>query len=404
MLIGFIARGMQSKKIARLEQQLIDNLKLTHNRLWHGVSKDVSYLRRILNEANIMRFSPIFVEQINVDSKICLARSYSCPSLNVFNIKSPLQRRKRAYSEIYYDGRELPNQRVDSTKNSFDTRIVSRHSETNLSRIDREKTFQQCNVSENTNNILAQVVVALDNLNNDLTELSPRNNGEIISESYATNSELQMNPKTSKRGRLRAKSLHPHQIYGTNEAKSTQFTWSGDNNATQYYLSAQEKHITDYGKPDRVDYPDIRRRSIFSVFNNVFKRRNTLFNSIGDIESVPEQTCSHIGKSRSENTARKPSVNMLKTRLNNMECFRRRSIISNVSDQIFENTTVAGLIRSIENAQVKNAMAKQRMFANSSSCDLRNVNGMNEFYYFDWGCCYPDFIFPFQQQLMVQVI
>lgn len=56
MLIGFIARGMQSKKIARLEQQLMDNLKLTHNRLWNGVSKDVSYLRRILNEVNIMRF------------------------------------------------------------------------------------------------------------------------------------------------------------------------------------------------------------------------------------------------------------------------------------------------------------------------------------------------------------
>lgn len=57
MLIGFIARGMQSKKIARLEQQLVDNLKFTHNRLWNGVSKDVSYLRRILNEANIMQFS-----------------------------------------------------------------------------------------------------------------------------------------------------------------------------------------------------------------------------------------------------------------------------------------------------------------------------------------------------------
>lgn len=56
MLIGFIARGMQSKKIARLEQQLMDNLKLTQNRLWQGISKDVSYLRRILNEANIMRY------------------------------------------------------------------------------------------------------------------------------------------------------------------------------------------------------------------------------------------------------------------------------------------------------------------------------------------------------------
>lgn len=55
MLIGFIARGMQHKKIRRFEEQLADNIKMTHNRIWHGVSKDVGYLRRILNEIYIMR-------------------------------------------------------------------------------------------------------------------------------------------------------------------------------------------------------------------------------------------------------------------------------------------------------------------------------------------------------------
>lgn len=56
MLIGFIAKGMRSKRIARLEHQLTENIKLTHNRIWHGVTKDVGYLRRILNEIYIMRF------------------------------------------------------------------------------------------------------------------------------------------------------------------------------------------------------------------------------------------------------------------------------------------------------------------------------------------------------------
>lgn len=55
MLIGFIARGMQSKKIRQFEKQLAENIKLTHNRIWNGVSKDVGYLRRILNEIYIMR-------------------------------------------------------------------------------------------------------------------------------------------------------------------------------------------------------------------------------------------------------------------------------------------------------------------------------------------------------------
>lgn len=56
MLIGFIARGMRSKRIARLENQLAENIKLTHQRIWHGVGKDVGYLRKILNEVYLMRF------------------------------------------------------------------------------------------------------------------------------------------------------------------------------------------------------------------------------------------------------------------------------------------------------------------------------------------------------------
>lgn len=55
MLIGFIARGMQSKKVRQFEKQLAENIKLTHNRIWSGVAKDVGYLRRILNEIYIMR-------------------------------------------------------------------------------------------------------------------------------------------------------------------------------------------------------------------------------------------------------------------------------------------------------------------------------------------------------------
>lgn len=60
MLIGFIARGMRSKRIARLEQQLSDNIKLTHTRIWNGVTKDVGYLRRILNEIYLMKFRVSF--------------------------------------------------------------------------------------------------------------------------------------------------------------------------------------------------------------------------------------------------------------------------------------------------------------------------------------------------------
>jgi len=48
-------RGLQSKKLAYLEQQLSSNLKATQNRIWTGVTKDVGYLRRMLNELYILK-------------------------------------------------------------------------------------------------------------------------------------------------------------------------------------------------------------------------------------------------------------------------------------------------------------------------------------------------------------
>lgn len=47
---------MRSKRITRLEHQLSENIKVTHNRIWNGVTKDVSYLRTILNEIYMMKF------------------------------------------------------------------------------------------------------------------------------------------------------------------------------------------------------------------------------------------------------------------------------------------------------------------------------------------------------------
>lgn len=55
----FLIRGLQSKRIARLEHQLSVNIKATHNKIWTGVTKDLSFLRRILNEVNLMNLQVI---------------------------------------------------------------------------------------------------------------------------------------------------------------------------------------------------------------------------------------------------------------------------------------------------------------------------------------------------------
>lgn len=57
-------RGLQSKHITRLEHQLSENIRSTQNRIWNGVQKDVSYLRRILNEVYMMKFKVGFCKYV----------------------------------------------------------------------------------------------------------------------------------------------------------------------------------------------------------------------------------------------------------------------------------------------------------------------------------------------------
>lgn len=56
MCMGFILRGLKSKRLARLEHKLANNLKITQERIWNGVTRDVGYLRRILNELYLVNF------------------------------------------------------------------------------------------------------------------------------------------------------------------------------------------------------------------------------------------------------------------------------------------------------------------------------------------------------------
>ncbi|XP_063238441.1 open rectifier potassium channel protein 1-like [Bacillus rossius redtenbacheri] len=55
MILGFLTRAMRSKRLARLEHKLAANLRHTHSRLWGGVTRDVAYVRRVLNELYLLK-------------------------------------------------------------------------------------------------------------------------------------------------------------------------------------------------------------------------------------------------------------------------------------------------------------------------------------------------------------
>lgn len=56
MVVGFLTQGLKSKRVKKLEHLVAQNLKQTQSKIWNNVTKDISYLRRILNETYMMRF------------------------------------------------------------------------------------------------------------------------------------------------------------------------------------------------------------------------------------------------------------------------------------------------------------------------------------------------------------
>jgi hypothetical protein len=49
-------RGLQSKQIKRIEHNIAINIKETQKKIWNGVTKDVGYIRKILNEVYFLKF------------------------------------------------------------------------------------------------------------------------------------------------------------------------------------------------------------------------------------------------------------------------------------------------------------------------------------------------------------
>ncbi|KAL0114438.1 hypothetical protein PUN28_011593 [Cardiocondyla obscurior] len=130
MIMTFIARGMRSKKITRLEHKLAMNLKLTQSKIWNEFNKEVNYLRRVFNELQLSKVKRVYVDEYESDEPIAkFPRSSSFPNLRDLTIGGYIDDsiphpRRRANSEV------VPTVEL--------IRVVS---ETDLQRIDKNATF-----------------------------------------------------------------------------------------------------------------------------------------------------------------------------------------------------------------------------------------------------------------------
>ncbi|XP_012136396.1 open rectifier K[+] channel 1 isoform X2 [Megachile rotundata] len=132
MIMTFIARGMRSKKITRIEHKLAINLKHTQSKIWNELNKEMNYLRRVFNELQLSKVKRVYVDECEYEVPLSkFPRSNSFPDL-----------RNLLYGEkeddgICYKPRRRANSEVVPTEDQI-TRVVS---ETDLQRIDKTATF-----------------------------------------------------------------------------------------------------------------------------------------------------------------------------------------------------------------------------------------------------------------------
>nr|XP_033192562.1 uncharacterized protein LOC117158103 isoform X3 [Bombus vancouverensis nearcticus] len=132
MIMTFIARGMRSKKITRIEHKLAINLKHTQSKIWNEFNKEINYLRRAFNELQLSKVRRVYIDECNYEippSKF--PRSNSFPDLRDLLYGS------KEKDKLCNRPRRRANSEVVPTEDQI-TRVVS---ETDLQRIDKTATF-----------------------------------------------------------------------------------------------------------------------------------------------------------------------------------------------------------------------------------------------------------------------
>lgn len=165
-----------------------------------------------------------------------LPRSISCPELTMYRVDCPVVSRKRAFSESF-DLDDSPPFRINGTP------MIKGSSDTDLNRINRQKTFETAEAFKHTTDLLAKVVSALASIENPQDSVGMTGYyGDVqgFSDSQILASENSFNPSDIPH---RSRAMSDFQISpvtrpvpGPNE-----WTWGGDNAQIQRAINRRFK-------------------------------------------------------------------------------------------------------------------------------------------------------------------
>ncbi|KAG5892028.1 hypothetical protein JTB14_029658 [Gonioctena quinquepunctata] len=297
MVIGFITQGMRSKKMKKIEKLLSENIKRTPQKIRHE-------LRTLLHEFLFMRVKPVYKGEFEYKPHL-LEKSQSCPELTIWRNKdSPCMARKRAMSECY--------------KYSVVEKVQS---ETELDKIDKERTFSPSDAFMRQKDLLLKVVDALS-----ITSQSNTEEGGVhcFSDKEILASERYDDPANFKPQRRRALSdIRPPIRYMSEDSLNT---WYGED-AAAAMKSLRNRRAMSVAKPImEEDKPTLLQR--IHRFRNMFKKDDKSM----DIEKQNSENISE--KKRTSVFIPAPDV-------------RRSSIMSIRQEHVLEQTSIADFIRAL---------------------------------------------------------
>lgn len=315
----------------------------------------------------------------------------------MYSPRSPLPHRKRAFSEQFCEA-------TDADGGILGMRAMSRNSETNLLRNNRERSFDAFSRWDNTNNLLVNVVKALTTFD----EEEPEEGGihlfsdsqikldevSSVSQSATDNASVIEAPRKM-RGRAASEHGWNRLVRSTRkqDAESRDWTWSGNNPQIHEFMrirakqKEREKNLSEMNveavnqnglDAEKAGTEVNRRPSFLQRVNKLFKRRSTLpqDNNVSEMP-MPEPRSM---KPKSPIQYQRPSLaspldkpSPLERRKSNFSRPQLKkqassfSILSSVSDQdqdVLEGTTIADLIRAIEVVHMRQNGIDPRLTAN----------------------------------------
>jgi len=192
MILGFIAKGMTSKRVRVVIERRLNTIRSTKEKL----SKDIDYMRRVVNELYLMKIKPVYeVEEWEKngtgeeDFKAKRKRTQSTPCVSFAGqrrLSTSLTNLPRQVSPIIRSREGRPGRKTSCGSLQGQSTLFAnspsslrrRCSDTDLQNIDREKTFESAMtngvtadellvtvVNALSGNVMLDVMEAVDELN-----------------------------------------------------------------------------------------------------------------------------------------------------------------------------------------------------------------------------------------------